>query len=101
MNQELFDKLYRQSGVPLVLLMIAVNGFHYRSWGVEVNARVIFLARTVTVLWGLACAALYLFFYHLVRKYYDGENKRKSMGLILADAAVSLFWLALGIAWTL
>lgn len=101
MNQELFDKLYRQSGTPLALLMIAVNGFHYRIWGVEVNARVIFLARTVTVLWGLACAALYLFFYQLVRKYYDGEKKRKSMGLILADAAVSLFWLVLGIAWTL
>ena len=96
MNQEVFDRLCRILWVPLALLAVTAGSFHYQVWGIEVNPYVIFEARFVISFLGAGCAA-----YYLVRKYYDGENKRKSMGLILADAAVSLLWLVLGIAWTL
>lgn len=101
MNQEVFDRLCRILWVPLALLAVTAGSFHYQAWGIEVNPYVIFEARLVISFLGAGCAAYYLGFYYLVRKYYDGDGKQKGLRRTAVLFFLGLLAFALGIMQTL
>ena len=88
MSKEVLNKLYRNMAIPFIILAFMLTTLNEVLRNVKYNLDAgeisdflcqdiqnsVRMAQVVMVLF---CMALYIFFYYLVRKYYDGDDKKR------------------------
>ncbi len=108
MSKEVLNKLYRNMAIPFIILAFmlttlnrVVSDVKYNLDAGEINAYLcqsiqndIMMLETVITLF---CVALYIFFYYLVRKYYDGDDKKRFLRWAVFNSVLCPAALLLGI----